>query len=228
MKPLIGITTSVNLRDYETLGQSVIMVPESYSKAVKEAGGIPLLISECEDAEELLDVLDGLIISGGRDINPSLYGEELHEKTIDINEQQDEWEKSLIEGAIERDMPMLCICRGHQLLCAIRGGKLFQHLPTTKGFEKHGETGGKWSNHKIKLSPESLIYDLLGGEVIGNSGHHQGVSDAGDLDIVGRTSDGLIEAVELQSCRFLISVQWHPEMCGHVEIFERLIEVSSE
>ena len=97
MRPLIGITTSVNLRDYETLGQSVVMVPESYSRAVKEAGGIPLLISECEDAEELLDVLDGLIISGGRDINPSLYGEELHEKTIDINEQQDEWEKSLIE-----------------------------------------------------------------------------------------------------------------------------------
>ena len=96
MKPLIGITTSVNLRDYETLGQSVIMVPESYSKAVKEAGGIPLLISECGDADELLDVLDGLIISGGRDINPGLYGEELHEKTIDINEQQDEWELSLI------------------------------------------------------------------------------------------------------------------------------------
>ena len=228
MRPLIGITTSVNLRDYETLGQSVVMVPESYSRAVKEAGGIPLLISECEDAEELLDVLDGLIISGGRDINPSLYGEELHEKTIDINEQQDEWEKSLIEGAIERDMPMLCICRGHQLLCAIRGGKLFQHLPTTKGFEKHGKTGGKWSNHKIKLSSESLIYDLLGAEVIGNSGHHQGVFDAGDLDVVGRTSDGLIEAVELQSCRFLVSIQWHPEMCGHVEIFDRLIQVSSE
>ena len=123
---------------------------------------------------------------------------------------------------------MLCICRGHQLLCVIRGGKLLQHLPTTKGFEKHGETGGKWSNHKIKLIPESLIYGLLGGEVIGNSGHHQGVYDAGDLDVVGRTSDGLIEAVELQSCRFLVSVQWHPEMCGHVEIFERLIQVSSQ
>ena len=139
MRPLIGITTSVNLRDYETLGQSVVMIPESYPKAVKEAGGIPLLISECGDANELLDVLDGLIISGGRDINPILYGEELHEKTIDIDKQQDDWEKSLIEGAIERDIPLLCVCRGHQLLCVIRGGKLFQHLPTTKGFEKHGE-----------------------------------------------------------------------------------------
>ena len=137
-------------------------------------------------------------------------------------------EVSLIEGAIERDMPLLCICRGHQLLCAIRGGKLFQHLPTTRGFEEHGETGGKWSNHKVKLEPNSLIYDILGEEVVGNSGHHQGVFDAGDLEIVGTTSDGLIEAVELQGCRFLISVQWHPEMCGHKEIFERLIAVSSE
>ena len=228
MRPLIGITTSVNLRDYETQDQSVVMIPESYPKAVKEAGGIPLLITECVDANELLDILDGLIISGGRDINPRLYGEELHEKTTDIDDQQDEWEVSLIQGAIDRDMPLLCVCRGHQLLCAIRGGNLFQHLPTTKGFEKHGETDGKWSNHKIQLTSNSLIYDILGPEVIGNSGHHQGVFDAGDLDVVGRTADGLIEAVELASCRFLVSTQWHPEMCGQKEIFERLIEVSSE
>ena len=186
------------------------------------------MISECGDPNELLDILDGLIISGGRDINPRIYGEELHEKTTDIDNQQDQWEVSLIEGAIDRDLPLLCVCRGHQLLCAIRGGKLFQHLPTTKGFENHGETGGKWSNHKIQLIPGSLIYDILGEEVIGNSGHHQGVFDAGDLNVVGRTTDGLIEAVELQSCRFLISVQWHPEMCGHKEIFERLIAVSSD
>ena len=216
------------MRDYETQDQSVVMIPENYPKAVKEAGGIPLLISECGDSNELLDILDGLIISGGRDINPRLYGEELHEKTTDINNQQDEWEVSLIEGAIDRDLPLLCVCRGHQLLCAIRGGKLFQHLPTTKGFEKHGETEGKWSNHKIQLISGSLIYDILGEEVIGNSGHHQGVFDAGDLNVVGRTADGLIEAVELQSCRFLISVQWHPEMCGHKEIFERLIAASSD
>ena len=194
------------MRDYETQDQSVVMIPKNYPKAVKEAGGIPLLISECGDPNELLDILDGLIISGGRDINPRLYGEELHEKTTDIDNQQDEWEVSLIEGAIDRDLPLLCVCRGHQLLCAIRGGKLFQHLPTTEGFEKHGETGGKWSNHKIQLIPGSLIYDILGEEVIGNSGHHQGVFDAGDLNVVGRTTDGLIEAVELQSCRFLISV----------------------
>ena len=228
MRPLIGITTSVNSRDYEASNQSVIMLPETYPKAVKAAGGIPLLLSECEDSDELLDCLDGLIISGGRDINPKLYNQDAHEKTIDFSDSQDKWEISLIEGAIERDIPLLCICRGHQLLCVIRGGELFQDLPSTDGYEKHGETGGKWSQHTIKIESNSLISELLGDEVIGNSGHHQGVSDAGDLRVVGRTSDGLIEAVELDDCRFLISTQWHPEMLGQNPIFEALIQASIE
>ena len=104
MRPLIGITTSVNSQDYETSDQSVVMIPENYPKAVEKAGGIPLLISDCGDPNELLDVIDGLIISGGRDINPRLYGDLLHEETIDVNDRQDEWEVSLIEGAIEREI----------------------------------------------------------------------------------------------------------------------------
>ncbi|MGY8644857.1 MAG: gamma-glutamyl-gamma-aminobutyrate hydrolase family protein [Candidatus Poseidoniales archaeon] len=228
MRPLIGITTSVNSRDYEVSNQSVVMLPETYPKAVQRAGGIPLLLSECDDSEELLDCLDGLIISGGRDINPKLYNQDANQKTIDFSDSQDKWEASLIEGAIERDMPLLCICRGHQLLCVIRGGELFQDLPTTEGFEKHGESGGKWSQHIVKIEPDSLIHELLGDEVIGNSGHHQGVSDAGDLKVVGKTLDGLIEAVELDTCRFLISTQWHPEMLGQNSIFEGLIKASLE
>ena len=228
MRPLIGITTSVNSRDYEVSNQSVVMLPETYPKAVQRAGWIPLLLSECDDSEELLDCLDGLIISGGRDINPKLYNQDAHQKTIDFSDSQDKWEASLIEGAIERDIPLLCICRGHQLLCVIRGGELFQELPTTEGFEKHGEFGGKWAQHIVKIEPGSLIHELLGDEVNGNSGHHQGVSDAGDLKVVGRTLDGLIEAVELDTCRFLISTQWHPEMLGQNSIFEGLIKASIE
>ena len=109
MRPLIGITTSVNSRDYEVSNQSVVMLPETYPKAVQRAGGIPLLLSECDDSEELLDCLDGLIISGGRDINPKLYNQDANQKTIDFSDSQDKWETSLIEGAIERDMPLLCI-----------------------------------------------------------------------------------------------------------------------
>ena len=228
MRPLIGITTSVNSRDYEVSNQSVVMLPENYPSAVKDAGGIPLLLSQCDDVDGLLDCLDGLVISGGRDINPNLYGQEPHRKTIDFSDKQDQWEKSLIEGAIDREIPLLCICRGHQLLCVIRGGKLFQDLPTTKGYEKHGDNGGQWSKHTIKLEKNSLISELLGDEIIGNSGHHQGVHDAGDLKVVGRTSDGLIEAVELNNYPFLISTQWHPEMLKQDSIFEGLIRASME
>ena len=228
MRPLIGITTSVNSRDYEVSNQSVVMLPENYPSAVKDAGGIPLLLSQCDDVDGLLDCLDGLVISGGGDINPNLYGQEPHRKTIDFSDKQDQWEKSLIEGAIDREIPLLCICRGHQLLCVIRGGKLFQDLPTTKGYEKHGANGGQWSKHTIKLEKNSLISELLGDEIIGNSGHHQGVHDAGDLKVVGRTSDGLIEAVELNDYPFLISTQWHPEMLKQDSIFEGLIRASME
>ncbi|MDE0953487.1 MAG: gamma-glutamyl-gamma-aminobutyrate hydrolase family protein [Candidatus Poseidoniales archaeon] len=226
MRPLIGITTSVNYQDYETSNQPVVMLPATYPKAVKDAGGIPLLLSECDDVDELLDCLDGLVISGGRDINPNLYNQVVHEKTLNFSDEQDEWEISLIKGAIERGIPLLCICRGHQLLCVIRGGELFQDLPTTKGYEEHGATGGQWSQHVVELEPDSLISKLLGNEVIGNSGHHQGVSDAGDLKVVGRTSDGLIEAVELEDYKFLISTQWHPEMLSQDAIFEGLIQAS--
>ena len=139
MRPLIGITTSVNSQDYETSDQSVVMIPENYPKAVEKAGGIPLLISDCGDPNELLDVIDGLIISGGRDINPTLYGDLLHEETIDVIDRQDEWEVSLIEGAIERDMPLLCICRGHQLLCAIRGGKYSNIFPQLEDLRSMGK-----------------------------------------------------------------------------------------
>ena len=117
MRPLIGITTSVNSQDYETSDQSVVMIPENYPKAVEKAGGIPLLISDCGDPNELLDVIDGLIISGGRDINPRLYGDLLHEETIDVNDRQDEWEVSLIEGAIERYAFTLYMPRTSITLC---------------------------------------------------------------------------------------------------------------
>jgi putative glutamine amidotransferase len=228
MRPLIGITTSVNSRDYEVSNQSVVMLPSNYPCAVKNAGGIPLLLSECDDVDELLDCLDGLVISGGRDINPNFYGEATHEKSVNFSDSQDKWEKSLIEGAIEREMPLLCICRGHQLLCVIRGGKLHQDLPTTKGFEEHGATGGEWSDHIIKIEKDCLTSELLGNEIIGNSGHHQGVYDAGDLKIVGRSLDGLIEAVELNEYPFLISTQWHPEMLKQNSIFEGLIQASMQ
>jgi putative glutamine amidotransferase len=221
--PLIGITTSINSIQYEVGNQSVVMLPANYPNAVHKAGGIALLLVEGDEPEEVLDILDGIIFSGGRDIDPILYGQEGVDQTKDVRGTQDEWEINLMRGAIERDLPILCTCRGHQLLCIERGGELHQHLPETKGFENHGATGGKWSNHQVYLEKGSILEGLLGAEILVNSGHHQGVFSAGDLSVVGRTDDGLIEAVELDGMTFLISTQWHPEMTSQDEIFTALI-----
>lgn len=224
--PVIGVTTSVNVRDYETPEQAVVMVPANYPQAIRRAGGIPILLTEGDDVETLLSRLDGIIIAGGRDVDPARYGEEPHERTDNLRPEQDTWESALIATAIERDLPLLCVCRGHQLLAVERGGRLHQHLPETPGYEKHGATGGEWSNHAVEIDPNSRLGSILGTNVIGNSGHHQGVADAGDLTIVGRTEDGLIEAVELPGASFLLSMQWHPEMLNQTKVFDALIEAA--
>lgn len=224
--PVIGVTTSVNVRDYETPEQAVVMVPANYPQAIRRAGGIPILLTEGDDVETLLGRLDGIIIAGGRDVDPARYGEEPHERTDNLRPEQDTWESALIATAIERDLPLLCVCRGHQLLAIERGGRLHQHLPETPGYEKHGATGGEWSNHVVEIDPNSRLGSILGTNVIGNSGHHQGVADAGDLTIVGRTEDGLIEAVELPGASFLLSMQWHPEMLNQTKVFDALIEAA--
>ena len=224
--PVIGVTTSVNVRDYETPEQAVVMVPANYPQAIRRAGGIPILLTEGDDVEILLARLDGIIIAGGRDVDPARYGEEPHERTDNLRPEQDTWESALIATAIERDLPLLCVCRGHQLLAVERGGRLHQHLPETPGYEKHGATGGEWSNHAVEIDPNSRLGSILGTNVIGNSGHHQGVADAGDLTIVGRTEDGLIEAVELPGASFLLSMQWHPEMLNQTKVFDALIEAA--
>ncbi len=226
MRPLIGITTSVNTRDYETPDQEVVMLPHNYPEAIRRAGGTPLLITEGEVDGSLLDSLDGIIISGGRDISPALYGEEPHERTNDVRPEQDASELSLMRAALERDLPFLAVCRGHQLFCVDNGGRLHQHLPETTGFEQHGATGGEWSEHEVRIEEGSRLASIVGTRIVGNSGHHQGVADAGDLKVVGRSEDGLIEAVEDPDKRFCISVQWHPEMTGQHEIFAALIEAA--
>lgn len=226
MKPVIGITTSVNVRDYETPKQAVVMLPANYPKAIRRAGGIPVLLTEGDDVETLLDRLDGIVIAGGRDIDPARYGEEPHEQTTNTRPEQDKWESALIAAAIERDLPMLCVCRGHQLLSVERGGRLHQHLPETPGHENHGAADGEWSDHRVDIDSDSHLASIIGASTNTNSGHHQGVAEAGDLTVVARTSDGLIEAVELPGSRFLLSMQWHPEMIDQRAVFEALIEAA--
>jgi putative glutamine amidotransferase len=224
----VGITSSVNLLDYETPQQHVVMLPLTYVSAVQKANAAPLLLPEGDprSVDRILDGLDGLIVAGGRDIDPLLFDEERHSQTTGLRPSQDAWEVALVKGACARDMPILGICRGHQLLCLMHGGALHQHLPTTSGHEQHGGWGGEWTDHEVEVEPSSQLAQALGGfdRVQVNSGHHQGVASAGSLRVVARScDDGLVEAAEAPGLSFCLSMQWHPEMLGQAGVFSAFV-----
>tara|TARA_B100001079_G_scaffold239522_1_gene223822 strand:+ start:978 stop:1571 length:594 start_codon:yes stop_codon:yes gene_type:complete len=191
---------------------------------VDRCGGIPILIPPGSSVE-IIDKIDGLIISGGPDISPEIYGQENGKFTNETYPEQDISEIALIKSAIEKDLPLLCICRGFQLLCAIHDGVLYQHLPETNGFEDHGGWDGNVTEHGVNIVEGSRLEKIMGNRIIANSTHHQGVKDPGSLKITALSShDGLIEAVEIEKLTFCIGVQWHPERIEHVSLYQAFID----
>ncbi|MDF2627485.1 MAG: putative glutamine amidotransferase [Symbiobacteriaceae bacterium] len=215
MKPLIGITAD-GLADVNRDG---LWNTADYFRAVQAAGGMPVLlpyISTDEDAVALLDRLDGILFSGGPDVDPLIFGEQPHEKMGTVAPERDQTELILAKHALERDMPILGICRGHQLLAVAEGGTLWQDIPAQKpGSIKHGNQGHtpKWyPTHTVAITEGTTLSSLFGAEVRVNSRHHQAVKavPAGWVES-GVAADGINEAMEKVGARFCLSVQWHPE-----------------
>ena len=191
---------------------------------VSKCGGIPILIPP-GSSTEIIDNIDGLIISGGPDISPEIYGQENGKFTIETYPEQDASEIALIKSAIKNDLPLLCICRGFQLLCAIHDGSLHQHLPQTDGYEEHGGWDGNVTEHGVNIIEGSRLEEIMGDKITVNSTHHQGVKDPGSLRVTAFSShDGLIEAVEIEKLSFCIGVQWHPERIEHVSLYKAFID----
>ncbi len=208
--PLIGITTyGRNTEDEYTL-------PAVYIEAVRRAGGIPLLIPPGEpQLDALLAKLDGLIISGGGDIDPAHYGSAGHPQVYMLDAERDASELALVRRVAASDMPALCICRGHQMLNVALGGTLVEHLPDEiSGEIEHRDEPDKPTAHALTILPDTNLARLLGaGSVHGVSWHHQAIRTlAPGLVIAARAADGTIEAVEDPQHPWLIAVQWHPEM----------------
>ena len=225
-KPLIGITTYVEDASWSHWTSPAALIPFSYVRAVEHAGGRALLVPPAEDAvAETLDALDGLILSGGNDVDPRTYGSEPHEATSGTRPERDRAELALLEGALARDMPVLAVCRGSQLLNVARGGDLVQHLPEVVGDAKHRETPGVFSAHGVLVDPESRLGAVVGAHAPVQSHHHQGFGRVGEgLRETAWANDGTLEAVEDPSKRFALGVLWHPEEAEDGALFRSLVE----
>src|SRR5947207_4620125 len=175
MRPLIGITTDVVVAAYGAWEEESVLVPSDYVRSVERAGGRPLLVPPSEeDVEETLDVLDAVIFSGGSDLDPATYGQQPHPETNGVLEGRDRAELALLRAALARNMPVLAVCRGSQVLNVALGGDLVQHLPEVIGDEKHLQQPGEFSEHGVALVPDTKLGELLGEHAPVKSHHHQG------------------------------------------------------
>jgi putative glutamine amidotransferase len=229
-RPVVGITTYVTPAKWGYWELEAVLVPAQYVQAVEQAGGRPLLVPPSEAGlDETLDAVDGLIFSGGSDLEPETYGQEAHAETSGIVRERDRAELALLSAALERDMPVLAICRGSQVLNVALGGDLVQHLPELVGDEKHKHAPGAFSDHDVEIEPGTRIGELLGDRTPVKSHHHQGFGRLGEgLVTTAHAEDGTIEAVEDPSRRFALGVLWHPEAGEDLKLFEELVREARE
>jgi putative glutamine amidotransferase len=224
-RPLIGITTYVTPAKWGSWELQAALVPAQYVDAVERAGGRAVLVPPSEEGiEELLLAVDGLIFSGGSDLEPETYGQEPHPETYGVVRERDDAELALLTAALTHDLPVLAICRGSQVLNVALGGDLVQHLPEVVGDEKHKHTPGVFADHEINLDPGTRVGSILGERAPVKSHHHQGFNRLGEgLVEAARAEDGTIEAVEDPSRRFALGVLWHPEAGEDLKLFEELV-----
>jgi anthranilate synthase component 2/putative glutamine amidotransferase len=226
VRPLVGITTYVADASFGSWRLDASLVPHDYVAAVERAGGRPLLVPPSTDGvEETLDALDGLVFSGGPDLDPALYGHDAHPETTDVAPARDTAELELLRAALARDLPVLAICRGSQLLNVALGGDLVQHLPDVLGDDTHKQVPGVFAEHDVEIDEGSRLGTLLGPGTGVKSHHHQGFGRIGDgLEPTARAADGTVEALEERSRRFALGVLWHPEAGDDGRLFEALVE----
>ncbi len=228
-RPVIGITTYAQDASWGVWNLPAALIPLDYVDAVERAGGRPVLIPPSEEGvAETLDALDGVVFSGGADLDPSRYGAEPHPETDTPQARRDAGEMALLEAALERDLPTLAICRGFQLLNVVRGGDLVQHLPDEVGTDDHKQVPGVFMKHPVDAKDGTRLASMIGARSDVTSHHHQGIGRVGEgLVEAARAADGTLEGVEDPTLRFLVGVQWHPEAGEDDVLFENLVVEAS-
>jgi putative glutamine amidotransferase len=231
-RPVIGLCTALERARWSVWDQQAFLLPRSYVDAVQRAGGVALMLPPdaraIDEPDTLLDLIDGLILAGGADVDPDSYGSVRHPETGGTVPERDSFEIALAKRAFERDIPLLGICRGMQLMNVARGGTLLQHLPESHGHHEHRRNPGSFdgADHDVRLQDGSLAARAAGEIPHGTkSHHHQGVDRLGDgLEVTGwSTLDELPEAIEVPGSRFALGVQWHPEADETSRLVEALV-----
>lgn len=216
MKPRILITTNSERFD-RNANRAYVTVGLEYGQGVLKTGGLPLFVGNVspEYAQAYIEQVDGLLLSGGADVDPALFGENPHPDLGFVDESRDLMEEALYQAAKQKGIPVLGICRGIQALNIFEGGSLHQHVPAVSGSMQHNQKNLDGSLfHEVRLEPSSMLAKAYGKTTIRtDSYHHQAINRVGNtLKAVGWTHDGIIEAVEGTSNSFVLGVQWHPEM----------------
>jgi putative glutamine amidotransferase len=217
-RPVIGICTAVERARWGPWDKFVAITPTSYVKAVQAAGGLAVLLppddGAAENPDELLDRIDGLLLAGGTDVDPASYGARPHPEVVNTVPERDRFELALAHRALERELPLLAICRGMQMLNVACGGTLLQHVPDVVGHEEHRHTPGQFADHDVEIVAGSLAARAAGaGRLAVKSHHHQGIEELGEgLEVTAWSAhDRLPEAVEDPGRPFVLGVLWHPE-----------------
>jgi putative glutamine amidotransferase len=234
-RPLIGICTAIERAHWGAWEVLCNLSPRTYSLAVQRAGGVALLLPPddgvAESPDQVLDLVDGLVLAGGSDVDANTYGGRPHAETKGAWPERDRFELALGHRALERDLPLLGICRGMQMLNVVRGGTIEQHLPDSVGHDGHRHTPGTFSDHEVRVDPGSRVAEVVGAERTAvKSHHHQGISELGEGVVASGWSDSdeLVEAIEVPDRSFALGVLWHPEEDEQSRVIGALVQQARE
>ncbi len=228
--PVIGLTTYREQAAYGVWNQRADLLPTEYAEAVTATGGVPVLlppIGEPGAADVVMTRLDGLVISGGADVDPGRYGAEPHERTAAWRPDRDAWEAALLTAAEARGVPVLGVCRGMQLMAVHAGGTLDQHTPDLVGHEEHSPGGDVYGTVRVATEPGSRVAGLVGEMLEVSCHHHQSVRTHPGFVPAARAADGTLEAMEAPGDRFCVAVQWHPETADDVGLLAGLVRAAA-
>ena len=229
---MIGLSTYREQARWGVWDTSADLLPTVYAASVEAVGGVPVLLPPAATPEDsaaaVVARLDGLIITGGADVEPGRYGEQPHARTVRWREDRDAWETALLGAAEATALPTLGVCRGMQVMAVRAGGVLDQHTPDLVGHETHNPGGDLFGEVEVRTEPRSQIRSLVGDRFSVHCHHHQSVRDHPGFIASAWADDGTLEAMELPGDRFCVAVQWHPEMTHDAGLFRALVVAASE